>query len=577
VPSGVEGPSRVNLERELLGFPSLQALLDAVKIQKLSETHVSEQERRQLQKLQLKLKLPSLAELLSLLKEVTGCTFIAMHTGDYSKELVESSAPKPTFAETVSDHDRMIKKYISILTVVFRDEVEANRMSDSDLMALAETYTRVPQVTEDTLADTVTGKTPEQAYAWALSRSTIVFPYLTLKSASGNIKAARVESTRATSWGLRAGKFHLFPKESYNSDSNAWIMLDSVASLLVGEANIIRDQVFDLSAPQLTNEELEKNSSVSTIILRLLELMRSPGSATLRKGDNVTRDDLLKNQTDFVILETIFLTRSRYQNLEMSGDALSNGRRVKKVKRAIGTKGGTTMVDILVGYRLSETLAAYLHQVKEETMENEPFVRFIIDLLKLIAEKYPEDQDIPRAFFVAPSKQLLGTVRQGPTVRTKKGERANLYIPFSFAKSQECALLPEVLKREIVEIGTKVLKNLDHINKLPISDANYMLPYYKRYIRTCYSHADECRKRWRTSCLVPTIEALRPLESDLSRLTKLEGGIDHVQVERKLEEMEDLELGFHPFSKNPDELARTLELIQKDIRKKKDQRVRSTR
>jgi hypothetical protein len=525
--------------------------------------------------------LPSFRELLSFLKEVTGCTFKTAHTGDYSEEpsdqaeTAEEAVSQPTFAETVSDHERVVKRYVDILTAAYRDGVESNRISDSDLAALAETYSRVPGVTAETLEETVSGKTPEQAYAWALSRSTIIFPYLTLKSASGNIKAARVESTRATSWGLRAGKFHLFPKESYNSESNAWIMLDTLASLLVGEANVIRDQVFDSSVPQLTNEDLVKNSSVSTIVLRLLELMRSPGSATLRKGDNVTRDDLLKNQADFVILETIYLKRPEYKNLEMSGDALSNGRRPKKVKRPVGK--GTALTNILVGYKLSETLATYLQNVNEEAMENEPFVRFFIDLLKLLAEKYPAEQDIPRVFFVAPSRQLLGTVRQGPTVRTKRGERVNLYIPFSFAKSQECSLMPEVLKREIVEVGTKILKNLDHINKLPISDANNMLPYYKRYIRTCYSHADECRKRWRTSCLVPSIEALRPLEKDLSKVVNFDGDIVFSEIDSELKWMEELDLDFHPFSKNPDEISRTLEIIQKDIRRKKDQRVRSTR
>jgi len=153
---------------------------------------------------------------------------------------------------------------------------------------------------------------------------------------------------------------------------------------------------------------------------------------------------------------------------------------------------------------------------------------------------------------------------------TKKGNKSNLYIPFSYAKSQECTLMPEVHKREIVEVGAEIHKNLDHINKLPVKEANAMLPLYQRYLKVAYAHSDESRKRWRTSCYIPHKDDLMILVRDIENMGERD-------FSNALDEMESQRVRYHPVSDNPEEQASLREQVAKEIKRKKDQRARSAR
>jgi hypothetical protein len=403
-----------------------------------------------------------------------------------------------------------------------------------------------------------------------------VFPYLHLKQAAEHIKTA-VEAPEKALWGYRDQKYYL-PKIESTADSYSWELLRNIFIATFSKENVLSTCDPDPSVPTLENDSVAKNPALETVILRILDLLRSPQSATVRSTGLEKAEVSIKNQVDFVVLENIYRRDKDYSNLSISDFAISQGRRVEKLIK--GTGKNTVVTPVQVGYSLAETLARYLPNKTTKNVESEPFVRFIFSILEYIAESRIdiETYQLPASFIEAPSRQLRSTVRRGPVIKTKAGVRTNLYIPLSFVKSSECAPMPETVKRQLTDVGAAVLNNLDTINKLPVKECNYAALLYKEYITFAYALSDEVRKVWRTEAKYPSnaadiSEALRGRFPKIDLKEPLEF---YTQMDEYLTDIKrDLKVAYLPVKEQPEEQRALLASVLKEIKDKRDSRVKT--
>jgi len=466
--------------------------------------------------------------------------------------IFEDLAKEPETPQLMSDvvkrRTELVKEISAEISIYKSEEIADGKLSASGIAALAETISRVPIERYEDEKEEILAGSPEQIYAWAMSNSNVVYPYLCLAQAEKHILTATHASVVDRHWGMKDGVFTL-PKIESVSLSNAWILLFQLAHRL-NDGKVKHSYDVDVTVPDLNNDDIVKDPMLETIFLRLLEVDRSPDSVTIRTGTKLSEKDMAKNLVDFVILDKLYQRdKDSYKNLMTAGLVTSKCRRTEKVEKHDGDQ--ITIKRIYSGYKLSDITNSLVTKRVSKTEEYEPFTRFIIDICELLSHKISDTFTIPRGFFMTPSIQLRSRIRRGPKIKTKsKKERTNLYIPFSFAKSKECSLIPETIKKAMVDVGSEVIKSLDTINKLPVKEANDKLELYERYITACYRVSDECRKKWRLSCFIPQIENFKQVfnfsEYPVEQTVPLEL-VDRI-------EREGLTLRFIPFVDNPEEM-----------------------
>jgi hypothetical protein len=260
------------------------------------------------------------------------------------------------------------------------------------------------------------------------------------------------------------------------------------------------------SIPDLDSSDYAKYPNLAAVFRRLLELSKSPMSATIRNSKN--NEDLVKNAVDFVFIEALYIRdHEMYKHLTLSGLALATGRR-QVVNEVSGAGGKVVRQTSYSGYKLSNFLRDYIHHKSEKSLESNVFIALILSVIRSLAIKYVEESSIPKSFFETPSIQLRHRIRQGPQVRTKKGLKFNLYTPLSCVKSLECQGMPEALKKECTNLSQKVLNNLDKINTVAPKDASRLMPAFKEYLDFSYIVTDEIRSRWTRGLMIPSIDGL---------------------------------------------------------------------
>jgi hypothetical protein len=462
---------------------------------------------------------------------------------------------KAKASDIVKSHDDIVSGILAdIKSSGLSTDIEDGKLSESAVTALAETLSRVDSAKYRSESKTLLENSPEHVYAWAIANANISFPYLCLSEAEKHITRSARAIVRESYWGLKDGRF-ILPKLESTSTSNAWIVLTQLLINLVGKERVEFSYDIDDTVPDLYNDDIAKDVLAEAAILRMLELAKTPNTATFRSGKKLSEADIARNSVDFVILDKLYQERSgSYKNLTTSGSVVSQCRMTERVEKNDGKK--ITISLLYTGYRLYDIFGKYINRRISKNIENEPFMRFLIDICDLLREKVSDDFVIPRSYFMPPSEQLRLKVRRGPNVKRKGGKvKANLYIPFSFAKSKECSLLPEKTKKTMVDIGSKIIKSIDKINKLPVIEANKQFKVYEEYIETTYRISDECRKKWRLNCSIPKIEDLELafyLEDDASDY-KISG--DTVKL------LKGITFQFKPFTNNSEELAETRKFI----------------
>jgi len=327
--------------------------------------------------------------------------------------------------------------------------------------------------------------------------------------------------------------------------------------------------------PTLGNDEVDRSIDLRTIIIRLLELARSPASATIRNTDLSKRETIIKNQVDFVVLDNIYRRDESYKKMSISGLALSQGRRLEKVPRTASKTKKIVTDEIITGYELAETLCQFVKTRKFKSPENECFASFILDLLKLISDKVDiSTYQLPASFLTPPAARMRQLLRKGPTIKTKRGEKANLYVPFSFAKASECTLMPEDARKKLTETGADILKNIDLVNKLQVKDASEKFEDFSAYLKRSYIVADECRKQWRAEGKIPDYEGIK--RTFVDDFPKLSGNqvksFDDDTWKQYFDGIMSFKTTFTPTKQSPEEqkaLMASVIKIQEDKRKKR--------
>jgi hypothetical protein len=315
---------------------------------------------------------------------------------------------------------------------------------------------------------------------------------------------------------------------------------------------------------------------LETIIIRLLELAKSPASATIRTTGLDKLENIIKNQIDFVILDNIYQRDESYKKLSISGIALTQGRRQERVSRTSSKSKKLVFDEIIIGYKLAETLSSFVKTKKFKSPESEPFAHFFLDLLRIISLKVDTTKyQLPTSFLTAPSVRLRQSIRKGPSIKTKRGDKANLYIPFSYVKASECALMSEQTKKDLTDTGSQILKNLDLINKLSVKDAAEKYDGFDKYIKRSYIIADECRKQWRREGRIPNSEDINKVFGEVG-FPKLTGdqnkSFDSGEWKQFLASIENFKLVFKDEKQSPEDqkqLKASILKIQEDRRKKR--------
>jgi len=577
----------------------ISVILDPVINQKMRETHIAKTEYEDLLTYSTETGISFKRLLFSMAKLAPSCKFnfprlggndpftIHMVKGtkpdedfisyDYpDKSVREDETVTPvnrTIADIAGHHQKMVASISDEIRIAKAIDISDGKISQEQVIALAETISRVSNEIWEQERNVVLRLSADKIYAWALPRSSIVYPYLNLKKAAEHIKAARLTPERLT-WGYVDDKFHL-PKIESVQDSNLWDMIRNTLEANYGRENVLCDRDFDSSMPELSNEEMVKKPALEAVVIRILELFKSPLTATIRGSQLDKVEIAIKNQVDFLVLNRIYQRDEDYRGLNLSGIALSQGRRVERVSKSEGKR--VVFTPTLTGVKLAETLADYLTNKTTKVPEHEPFVRFIFSILDKISDDIDTSKyQIPQIFFTAPSEQLRSIVRKGPVIKTKKGERTNLYIPLSFVKASECDSMPESIKKILTDTGAGVIKHLDSINKLPVKVASLMNSAFAEYVHIAYSFSDEIRKIWRS-------EAKFPQNAHSFRELFCEKFIDYKEplddYQRKfgvyLDRMRNLKIRFSPVKDEPDEQARLSERIRLAVKEKKDSRAKA--
>jgi hypothetical protein len=326
--------------------------------------------------------------------------------------------------------------------------------------------------------------------------------------------------------------------------------------------------------PELGNADIAKNPAIETLIIRLLELFRNPRSVTMRGSGLEKAETSLRNQVDFLVLERIYTRDDTYRNMSISSLALSQGRRTEKVQRNEG-KGKISYVPMLTGFKLAETLSFY-EKVREKKMEHGSLFRFMQQILNMIADRISDNFSIPHSFLVAPNVLLRSTVRKGPKIKTKTGERTNLYVPFSFVKSSECIQMSESTKKNLTDCASGIMKNLDTINKYPVKVSSKAMRLYEEYVKVSYIISDEIRKEWRTSAkVISNSSEIKELLSDNFVPLTESDNYNRLELERYIKDVKNFKLVFKNQRDNPKEQEDLILQVVKEQKDKRDQRAKA--
>lgn len=423
-----------------------------------------------------------------------------------------SSSQKQTLAEKLASQEKRrksdstkieldlaskhaeVEAWIRNLYVV---NISSGDMDEKDIQALVYVLARV----NCDLADIPKTRTPSRLYDWATVNSSITMPFLSLKDAAKNAKFDKGFDLRS-GWGFVDGKV-IFPrKESLDNDESFWGRLADLLAAM--KLEVIFSAINSDTVPDLSGSTLAKNNYFGYVFIRLVELFKSPSSATIRTG-TLSALDKAKNDVDYVLLHYIYnKEKEKYKNLSLSPDLHQSQRRLV-VSRTVAEAGKTTIVQShsYVGYALAESLSLYVEKKVGKSPEAEPFFRFIHEIIQKLALKTDDKFVIPKAFFSPSNVLLRKDLRHGPDVTSKKGTRkGNTYVPFSFAKSLECQDMPETLRKTLTGVGATVSKQIDSINHLDILAQNQVLPDARRYVSLCYALSDDLRKKWQLNAEV---------------------------------------------------------------------------
>jgi len=419
-------------------------------------------------------------------------------------EAVDAPSSQADYGSMIRNQQQKVEKIQTHLSSVYQPMIADGKLTNKALGVLSETLSRVSILDEDlTRVNIKSFPTPEECYLWGVANASIVFPYMTLKSATENMKDS---SYSLRDWGIKDGVYHLPRVESV--DSPMWVLLTQIIAAKHGENCVRLDALPGETVPDLHADTCAKEPLLDTVVIRILELVRNPLSATIRRTELEKAETNIRNAVDFVILEKIYKDNEDYNNLTLSGPAISAGRRSRRVESK-GTGNKVTYTTVYLGYKLAEMLCKYIPKLSAKSPEGETFVQTILGFIRSLVPEDVGNYTIPQSFFETPSNQLRAMVREGPRIKTKKGEKHNLYVPLSFVKSSECASYPEVIRKEIIDTGSQVLKNLDSVNKLPVKNANKVIPGLKEYLTLSYTISDQSRKEWRQRARTPSLQALK--------------------------------------------------------------------
>jgi hypothetical protein len=466
---------------------------------------------------------------------------------------------KKPVGEIIRDQENLIKEINARLMTVFQAVKADGKFSDKACSVLSETLSRVKGLSLDSINIT-RYPSPEDLYFWAIANANIVFPYASLASAEANMKDS-VYTTHQ--WGLKQGKYILPKRES--QDSKAWVMLSEIIAAKHGD-DVEFTAPMGETVPELSNSECAKNKLIDTMLIRILELSKAPFTATIRRASPRDRDEIMKNSVDFVLLEHIYLReKATYENMTLSGSAIVSGRRAQSVQ-TVGSGNKITITNTYQGYALAEFLNGFESGNKPRVPEANPLCGVVLGFIRSLVPDNVGNYVIPNAFFEVPSVHLRAMVREGPKIKTKKGEKHNLYVPFSFVKSSECVSMPEIIRREITDLGSDILKNVDSINKLTVPRASEMLPCMRAYIKVCYALSDECRREWKRSLKVPNTAHIRTMLEE--RFPDLSEETPEV-MDKYISAIKTRRLSFGEAYSDPDEKAKILAEIASIADKRK--------
>jgi hypothetical protein len=492
-----------------------------------------------------------------------------------SGAVIAPNTSKPGIGSMIANQKAKIDEISSAVTAGYQPEVADGKLSPKAVSVLAETLLRVPSVKDDGLrVDRKRTPTPESLYLWAVANASIVFPYVSLESAVKNMKDTLYTPR---SWGYIDGVYHLPKWES--SDSPAWGLLREVILAKHKDEFVKFDADMTESVPELTATACAKDPRLDSVLIRILELVRNPLSATIRRTDLERSETNVRNAVDFVLLEKIYQEDEIYKNLTLSGSATSAGRRSRRVESK-GEGNKITYTNVYLGYKLAEILGSYIPVKSAKSLESETFVHLLISFLRSLV---PDAEDrktfeLPKPFFETPSNQLRSLIREGPRIKTKKGEKHNLYVPLSFVKASECTSYPEVARKEIIDLGSSILRTLDEVNKLPIERANKFIPLLRDYLAFSYALSDKCRKEWRGRAYIPNVSVLKKLLLGVPSLSELDDDANYRVspsfFEQALDQMKSKgdSLPFIPSISDNDERAKLVAAISESVIKKKAKR-----
>jgi hypothetical protein len=425
-------------------------------------------------------------------------TELSQASAEKQKLKIDYSAAASALQQKATEIEKWIRNNYSTL-------VASKDLSEEEIQALVGTLIRVGSETEQYPKN----RTPSRLYDWAYTRSSITFPYPSLKLASGHVMFDKDFSLKLP-WGATEDKFIFPSRESIDDDGTYWGKLYDLITVLGGEVEW--NATAGPSVPDIGETELTKNDYFSLVYLRLVELVKSPSSATIRNGAK-EKIDIVKNHVDFVVLDLISKGRSEDYGFLPINPLTNQCRRVLTSSKTVsdGKKTKTEIVKSYSGYALAEGLLSYQSGRISKSPEGEPFFKLILKIIKMILSKIDVDYVLPKSLFNPPSSVLRSLLRKGPERKKQKGTVSSVtYVPFSFVKSQECLRMNEVTRKTLTKIGSTISSRIDSVNNLPIKEANKAIPWMEEYVAFCYSTSDQLRKEWQLSGLIV---------SDLSELS----------------------------------------------------------
>ncbi|XDO01628.1 hypothetical protein [Phytophthora cinnamomi ormycovirus 11-3] len=423
--------------------------------------------------------------------------------------------PKRSFLDMASARQQRALAYKPLLMVSYNDTMKDGKLTERDLNALSETLSYVEdRELVSQLLDDKPVLAPQALYAWAIANASIAFPYMTLKEASQKV-TTNLEVT--PSWGHVKDGIIQMPLP--NEDREIWYMISALTiKLLKVKVEYLSKDPID--SPELGNDEIARNATIHVILRRIVELMKSPLSATIRSG-SLSEQDMVRNAVDFVVLDHMYRNSDDWKSLRVSDSAVKSGRRSVStpVTEGKGSRKRISYTSTFVGYRVSELLLKYVTTSLSKSAESDAFVHLILSLIiKTIPDSVPTKYEIPKNFFEAPSATVRKCLRQGPKITTKKGLRDNLYAPFSFVKSSECKSMPLDIRKSATDLSTEIITSLDQINKLDASIASQNIEGYRRYLDFSYTLSDIARDKWRKHMSTPDYSQLRKLLESVKTL-----------------------------------------------------------